>query len=264
MMMGPYANQAEIWVDPLNLFQRSPEGHRLRKLNAILDLGFVGEEVVKTYGRRGHVSVDPVQIMKMRLLLFLNDVKSERELMRQIPLRIDSLYFLGDHLEDVLPQHSVLSKARKRWGVEIFAERFRRTVEQAVRAGLVDRRLLHVDSSLVRADAWLNSVVQVTLAKLDEPEGPCQKEPGEDRPGGPMNREHPSTTDAEAAVVRHGSWKSVPGSKVHRAGDDQSGIMTAVGTTTEAVDEGSRMLGLVEQHQGLSGVGCENNKRRPG
>jgi hypothetical protein len=34
------------------------------------------------------------------LLLFLDDVRSERELMRVVPLRLDYLWFLGYRLED--------------------------------------------------------------------------------------------------------------------------------------------------------------------
>jgi IS5 family transposase len=56
----------------------------------------------------------------MMLLLFLDDIKSERELMRIIPERLDYLWFLGYQLDDPIPNHSVLSKARKRWGKEAF------------------------------------------------------------------------------------------------------------------------------------------------
>lgn len=70
-------------------------GHLLRRVGKILDLGFVYREVAGFYGRNGHVSADPVVIIKLMLLLFLDDVKSERELMRILPLRIDYLWFLG-------------------------------------------------------------------------------------------------------------------------------------------------------------------------
>ena len=56
------------------------------------------------YGSNGHVSVDPVIIIiKLMLLLFLDDVRSERELMRIAPLRLDYLWFLGYGLEDEIP-----------------------------------------------------------------------------------------------------------------------------------------------------------------
>jgi hypothetical protein len=38
---------------------------------------------------KGNVSEDPAAIMKMMLLLFLDNVRSERELMRIIPERLD-------------------------------------------------------------------------------------------------------------------------------------------------------------------------------
>jgi hypothetical protein len=56
--------------------------HPLRKLNELLKLDFVRGEVAKFYGMKGNVSEDPAAIMKMMLLLFLDNVRSERELMR--------------------------------------------------------------------------------------------------------------------------------------------------------------------------------------
>jgi hypothetical protein len=44
------------------------------------------------YGTKGNLSEDPVVIMKMMLLLFLDSVRSERELMRIIPERLDGLW----------------------------------------------------------------------------------------------------------------------------------------------------------------------------
>jgi hypothetical protein len=54
------------------------------------------------------------------LLLFLEDIKRERELMRIIPERLDHSWFPGYGLDDKITHHSVLSKARKRWGKEVF------------------------------------------------------------------------------------------------------------------------------------------------
>ena len=83
-----------------------------------LDLSFVRKEVAHTYGQRGNKSVPPDVIIRMTLLLFLDDIRSERELMRIIPGRLDYVGFLGYGLDDQIPDHSVSSKARKRWGKE--------------------------------------------------------------------------------------------------------------------------------------------------
>jgi transposase len=94
-MMGEHAKQNELWSEPVNLARRIPGDHPLRKLKGVLQLDFVKQEVARFYGSNGNVSVDPVIIMKMMLLLFWDNVASERELMRVIPLRIDYLWFLG-------------------------------------------------------------------------------------------------------------------------------------------------------------------------
>ena len=54
----------------------------------------------------------------------------------------------------------MLSKARARWGQEVFERLFVGTVEQCVEAGLVDGKKLHVDSSLIDADASQESVIK--------------------------------------------------------------------------------------------------------
>ena len=73
-MMSQQAKQTRWWSEPVNVFARIPEDHILRRLNASLDLDLIREEVASKYGRNGQVSVDPVVLMKMMLLLFLDDV----------------------------------------------------------------------------------------------------------------------------------------------------------------------------------------------
>ncbi len=146
-MMGRHARQNELWSEPVNLARRIPADHPLRKLRETVQLDFVREEVAGSYGRKGNVSVDPVIVMKMMLLLFWDNVRSERELMRIIPLRIDYLWFLGYSLEDEIPNHSVLSKARRRWGPEVFARLFRQSVAQCLEAGLIEGSKLHAVES---------------------------------------------------------------------------------------------------------------------
>jgi transposase len=256
-MMGQHARQNELWSEPVNLARRIPADHPLRKLRETVQLDFVREEVAGSYGRKGNVSVDPVIVMKMMLLLFWDNVRSERELMRIIPLRIDYLWFLGYNLEDEIPNHSVLSKARRRWGPEVFARLFRQSVQQCLEAGLIKGSKLHTDSSLVRADASLNSVVAVTLAKLDES---AEEEPtkrGGGGGGGPVNQRHRVATDPDSTLVRQtSSGKSHPSYKTHRALDDQIGVITAVTTTNGIRDDGAELSHLLAQHQ-------ENTARKP-
>jgi transposase len=251
-MMGRHAKQNELWSEPVNLARRIPADHPLRKLRETVKLDFVREEVAASYGRKGNVSVDPVIVMKMMLLLFWDNVRSERELMRIIPLRVDYLWFLGYGLEDEIPNHSVLSKARRRWGGEVFARLFRQSVQQCLAAGLIEGSKLHTDSSLVRANASLNSVVALTLAKLEdraEEEEPSKRARGGGGGGGPVNQRHRVTTDPDSALARQTSGKSYPSYKSHRALDDKAGVITAVQTTNGIRDDGAELPSLLSQHQ---------------
>lgn len=59
----------------------------------MIDFSFVRAAVAHTYGDNGQVSVDPVVLLKLMFLLFSENVRSERELMRRLPERLDWLWF---------------------------------------------------------------------------------------------------------------------------------------------------------------------------
>src|SRR5258708_26815989 len=115
-MVGERDAQKQLWNYQVNLDKRVRSDHPLRRINETLELDFVRREVAKFYGPKGNVSEDPVVIMKMMLLLFLDNGRSEREWMRIIPERLNYMWCLGYGLDDTVPNHSGLSKARKRGG----------------------------------------------------------------------------------------------------------------------------------------------------
>jgi transposase len=157
-MMGHQPDyQSNLFVTGFNFEKHIRKDHPLRKIDKKIDFDFIYKEVKDTYGQKGNVSVPPPVILKMMLLLVLYNVRSERELMTTIPERLDWLWFLGYDLDDEIPNHSVLSKARARWGVAAFKSFFERIVYQCVQQGLVDGRKLFTDTSLIDADASNNS-----------------------------------------------------------------------------------------------------------
>src|SRR5258708_8518748 len=113
-MMSEGDSQAPMWSYEVNLEKRVRDDHPLRRINRVLDLSFVRGQVAHTYGRRGNKSVPPQVILHMMLLLFLDDIKSQRELMRIVPERLDCLWFLAYGLAGKVPDLSVLSNARRR------------------------------------------------------------------------------------------------------------------------------------------------------
>ena len=124
--------QPKLFYHQINLKQRVSKNHLLRKIQEQIDFDFIYQEVKDFYGDNGNISIPPPVILKMMLLLILFDVRSERELMETIPMRLDWLWFLGYDLDSEVADHSVLSKARARWGVEAFRNIFERIVRQEI------------------------------------------------------------------------------------------------------------------------------------
>ena len=225
-MMGKQPQQeSKLFYYGLCLEDRIPRDHLLRKISTTVAFDFTYGLVQKHYGTKGNVSVPPPVILKL-LLLFLYDVPSERELMRTLPYRLDWLWFLGYDLDSEVPDHSVLSKARRRWGSEVFETIFAKGVGQCVQAGLVNGRKIHMDGSLVDADASNNSVckgpevlierlrqeLRGEMVKLNEPEPPSPppSEPvGTDlsQPGEPPELQSPTPSEPTAEPQRRGTKK---------------------------------------------------------
>lgn len=253
-MMGYQSNfQPKLFYFNVNLDRRVPQNHILRKINEKIDFNFIYKEVRDAYGINGNVSVPPPVILKMMLLLILYNVRSERELMNTIPFRLDWLWFLGYDLDDEIPNHSVLSKARARWGVTAFKILFERIVWQCVEAGLVDGRKLFVDSSLIDADASNNSVVDThSLKKYLNKSYRRLEERLDDldvQKSTPANSRYISTTDPDASVTRHSNGKSKLRYKTHRAVDDKCEVITATQVTTGSVDDGDVLKEIIEIHE---------------
>ena len=107
-----------------NLEQRVPSDNPLRVIAGLVDFDFVYHEVEALYGAVGKPSIPPPVILKLMFLLAFENVRSERALFAALPLRLDWLWFLGMDLDSEIPNHSVLSKARARWGAGVFRRFF--------------------------------------------------------------------------------------------------------------------------------------------
>jgi transposase len=230
-----------------NLEERIPKNHPLRRIKALVDFNFVSDKVQAFYGRNGNVSVPPPVIVKFMFLLFYYDVASERELMESASYRMDWLWFLDYKLEEKIPDHSVLSKARARWGREAFGEFFERIVWQCVEAGLVEGGKIFCDSSLVDADASGNSVVD--REKFSRYANERYRELEERLDEAEDQRRYVSTTDPDASVVTKSKKKSRPRYAEHRAIDSKQGVITATETTSGAVNEAHMLTELLDGHQ---------------
>src|SRR5579862_456089 len=254
-MMGLHQSQNDLFTYSVQLDKRVRPEHPLRQINSLVDFSFVRVETARFYGSNGHLSVDPVIILKMMFLLFYDNVASERELMNIIAERLDYLWFLGYGLDDVIPNHSVLSKARAPWGREVFESLFVRVVAQCVEKGLVEGKKIHVDASLIDASASKGSVVkgppELIAALKSAYQAQESKLTESTTPSGyvAVNDRAVSLTDPDAALARKGSEPARPRYHHHRVVDDARGVITAVETTPGSIAENSQLLHLIDQHQ---------------
>ena len=164
-MMGTKIRSFSPLPYDLSLEDLVPEEHLYRRLEATLDLSFVRELVGPLYARSGRPSVDPVVFFKLQLVMFFEDIRSERLLMRVVSDRLSLRWYLGYDLLEPLPDHSSLTRIRDRLGLEVFRRFFERIVEECSGAGLVWGEELFIDATKVEANASIDSTRSRSLVE---------------------------------------------------------------------------------------------------
>jgi IS5 family transposase len=256
MMGKSQKTEPKLFYHGVSLERRVAAGHPLRRIGKLIDFTFVRSRVEELYGINGNVSVDPAVILKLMFLLIYEDVKSERALMEQLSLRMDWLWFCGYDLDDETPNHSVISKARRRWGQEVFDELFDRVLRQCVDAGLVDGETIHIDSSMIAANADkdrlkpnVRLIGQKAYSRLDEAAGGADECKDDDQSGfNDGDQRHVSLTDPEARLAKKNGEITL-GYKDHRVIDDRCGIVTATITTPANVNDSLVLKEAVQEHR---------------
>ena len=200
-MMG-FKERAFAPLIAVSLEELVPQDHFYRHLQKVLDLSFVYDLVRASYAMVGRPSIDPVVFFKLQLVMFFEDIRSERLLMRQVADRLSVRWYVGYDLGEQLPDHSSLSKIRLRYGLSVFRRFFEAIVEQCHKAKLVWGKELYFDSTQVNANADLDSLaprfaveareaIQEHLSALFAPE-PSKSEHTEEASGEALHPEPPS------------------------------------------------------------------------
>jgi transposase len=156
-MMGAKKIRDFAPLPDLSLEELVPKDNFYRRLDAMLDLSFVRALVRDRYAPSGRPSVDPVVFFRLQLVMFFEDIRSERRLMEVAADRLSVRWFLGYDLDEPLPDHSSLTRIRERYGLRTFRRFFERIVELCMEAGLVRGKELYFDATKVEANASLDS-----------------------------------------------------------------------------------------------------------
>ena len=157
-MMGIKERRFDPLPYEISLEDLVPKDNFYRRLEAALDLSFVRDLVRPLYARGGRPSVDPVVFFRLQLVMFFEDLRSERQLMRVAADRLCVRWYLGYDLQEPLPNHSNLTRTRERFGLPVFRRFFEEIVQRCAEAGLVQGEDLYFDATKVDANASLDSI----------------------------------------------------------------------------------------------------------
>jgi transposase len=203
-------------LPPLESF--IPEDHYLRRLDKVLDLGFVHEAVRERYCQdNGRPSIDPEVVLRLFLLQAIAGIGRVRELMRQVQVNLAYRWFIGYELTEKLPDHSTLSKALARFGDEIFNDLFERSIAKCQESGLIEGKVLHIDATTIRAD---------------------------------LDRERVGKEDSPDPDARYGKFpgkRLAPGYKQHTVADGKSRVVMGVSVTPADRQEHTAALPLLNE-----------------
>jgi transposase len=117
------------------------------------------------YAGGGRPSVDPVVFFKLQLVMFFEDLRSERQLMGVVSDRLSVRWYLSYDLGEPLPDHSSLTRIRERFALEVYRRFFEKIVQECFDAGLVWGEELFIDATKVEANASIDSVRSRSLVE---------------------------------------------------------------------------------------------------
>jgi len=271
-MLGEQDREQLSWALVGPLRQHIPDDHLLVRIDAVLDLSWLRGEVEHLYSEdQGRPSIAPESALRLMLAGALLGIVHDRALMRAAQDSLSIRWFAGYDLKDPLPDHSSLTRIRQRWGEELFHRVLTRTIEQCIAAGLVGGSTVHVDSTLMRANASLSSFLREHVEAVvstnaegkvpPEPPGPESSGDGsqniggvesarsdvssasEDERQGVEPTKRVSRTDPDAQLTRKKKGAAcAPAYKVHCVADDEQGVVVDVRVTRAEVADGHALI----------------------
>lgn len=261
-------SQGELFFIAGTLGDLVPDGHVLKGVDGVLDLSWLREEVRDCYDERlGRPSIDPESAVRLMLAGFFEGIVEDRKLMRAAEVNIAMRWFAGYKLTERLPDHSSLTRIRKRWGAERFRRIMERTVDQCVAAGLVDGETVHTDATLIRANVSWQAVREEHIERVLAENEASDEVPGADPPPDePPRRGRPPgktvkakkkklcTTDPDATLAKSRTHAiAEPSYKQHSVVDDKAGVVLDVVVTTGEAAESEQLQGQLKRVEQKTG-----------
>ncbi len=207
-MMGEQLGRQDRLFYEFCLEDRVPADHLLRRIDAVLELSWLGTALAPYYSHTGCPSVDPELMIRMPIVGYCYSIRSERRLCQEVKMNLAYRWFCRLGLEDRGPDQSTFSVYRH--GRFRDSDAFRMVFESVVRrcmgAGLVGGE--GMQSSWRWNDGTMFPNMDVIWEMSDEGIGMSQ-EPDRHRtevPSTPLERrrEHLSRPGTATACVKEG------------------------------------------------------------
>ncbi len=154
MMGAPVGRQDRLFYE-FDLEDMVPADHFLRKIDSVLDLSWLRDELKPYYSHLGCPSVCPELMIRMLIVGYCYSIRSERRLCDEVNANLVYRWFCGLGLEDKVPHHSSFSVNRhgRFRDSDILRKVFEEAVSGCMSAGLVGGEGFAVDASVIEADA---------------------------------------------------------------------------------------------------------------
>jgi len=248
--------QPELFVVG-SLRQLLPDDHVLVRVDRVLDLSWLREEVAPLYDAdQGRPGIDPEVAVRLMLAGFLLGIVHDRRLMREAQVNLAIRWFAGYALHEALPDHSSLTRIRQRWGVDRFRRIFERTVQACLTAKIATGEVLHVDASLIRANVSWESLAVRHVEALEHANGEPDTVAQAKKEGRQTGRyKKICMTDPDASMATNGRNRRLePAYKQHAAVDDMRGVIIDVEVTTGETNEGQVIVERIDAAAATTGM----------
>ena len=269
------AHQDGLWVASAEL-PKSPGHPFYQALNRVLASkdfdGFVEKACQRFYASdRGRPSLVPGRYFRLMLLGYFEGLDSERGMAWRAADSLAIRAFLGLAASEAGPDHSTISRTRRRIDMETHRAVFTWVLETVASVGLLSGKTLGVDATTLEANAAMRSIVrrdtgetyQEFLARLAKESG--IKTPTREalarldrrRKKKTSNQDWRSPSDPDAKVAKMKDGRTHLAHKAEHAVDLETGAIVAVtlqdadrGDTTSIIDtlsEAAAQIATVKQ-----------------
>ena len=249
-----------------------PEDHILRIIDHHIDFDFIRDRVKHLYSHTGKPSVDPVVLIKMLLIGYLFDVKSERQLVKEIQVNLAYRWFIKYDIDEKIPDHSTISQTRRRKFSDstLFQDLFDEVVRLCMERGYVTGETIMTDSTSIKANASLDSLREVVItpreyiARLEENsrESNSSTAATHNKTKGESgkkfsNDSHRSSSDPDSRILKRKGKETGLYYAEHRS-IDISGFITDVHVTSGIVHGNEPYINRLQRQQDMFGFNIRN------